>query len=225
MGTRVEVALTTQSQPAIPIADSGDGIDRISAQTLHDLLHGKYDKSFHNLYIVDCRYAYEYDYGHIRGAIHAPTPATVRDFFFPEVEARALIIFHCELSRDRGPRLAAVLREVDRQINKNRYPALFYPDILILDGDYRQFHSAFPSDCEGGYRQMRDEAFVEAGHCARATSEYREAFDEYERGWKYHPLQEIAALYLGTNSPAPHARRRVASLPDVFRALCFGDDE
>jgi hypothetical protein len=122
--------------------------------------------------------------------------------------------------------LAGVLREVDRQINKNRYPVLFYPDVLILDGGYRQFHSCFPGDCEGGYCPVGDEPHHEAvgsEYWASDMAEYRASFAEYERGWKYYPLQEIGARHVGTISAGGGRHHRASSLPDGFRWTSVDD--
>ena len=176
----------------IPLEGTSNGIPRISAETLHGLLEGRYDDEFKNLYVVDCRYAYEFGYGHIRGAVHAGNPEEVRDLFFPDVEEDAAIVFHCELSCDRGPKLAMVLREVDRRLNKNRYPELFYPSVFILCGGYREYYEKFKEDCEGGYCPMRGVVQVENGEVGRATTELRAAMRDYERRWKPNPLAELA---------------------------------
>ena len=219
---------TSPSTHVLPTCGSTNGIPRISPATLHGLLKGHFDAHFTNLYVIDCRYDYEFEYGHISGALHAPTPHAVRDWFFPDIDQNAILVFHCELSHDRGPRLAAVLRQIDRQINKNRYPILFYPHVYILDGGYRQFYSTYMKECAGGYRPMQAAVFARTGEMARATREYREGLSDYERRWKHFPLEEIAACRLGTRPPGAEeregARERARSLPhDVVPALCLWD--
>lgn len=62
-------------------------------------------------------------------------------------ENPTLLIFHCEFSSHRGPTLASHLRNCDRIINQNNYPSLYYPDILLLDGGYKEFYNKFPELC------------------------------------------------------------------------------
>lgn len=62
--------------------------------------------------ILDCRYPYEYEGGHIRGAQNVWNRDTLQNQFFttPEYTAdskRRIIIFHCEFSSKRGPDMYA----------------------------------------------------------------------------------------------------------------------
>lgn len=61
------------------------------------------------------------------------------------VQERHIIIFHCEFSSERGPRLMKLLREKDRQINK--YPELMHPELYLLHGGYREFYKRFKQYC------------------------------------------------------------------------------
>lgn len=54
------------------------------------------------------------------------------------------IIFHCEFSQCRGPKLYNLLRSFDREINFKRYPELHYPEIYLLEGGFSQFFPNFP---------------------------------------------------------------------------------
>jgi Mitotic inducer, protein phosphatase len=53
-----------------------------------------------------------------------------------------IIVFHCEFSQRRGPRAFRALRNMDRTFNK--WPALNYPEIYILEGGYEKFHAEYP---------------------------------------------------------------------------------
>jgi rhodanese-related sulfurtransferase len=59
------------------------------------------------LFIVDCRFSYEYEGGHIKGAINVKTPEELEKFFLesPITDRKVIIIFHCEFSSHRGPLL------------------------------------------------------------------------------------------------------------------------
>lgn len=67
----------------------------------------------------------------------------VEDGFFKQPilpvssEKRVLLVFHCEFSSERGPRMCRFVREKDRMVNE--YPNLHYPELYILKGGYKDF--------------------------------------------------------------------------------------
>lgn len=75
---------------------------------LAKLLKNEYSDVVDTYTVIDCRYPYEYNGGHIRGAINIWEKETLLDKFFNspvhpcEVE-RTIFIFHCEFSSKRGP--------------------------------------------------------------------------------------------------------------------------
>ncbi|XP_029419974.1 M-phase inducer phosphatase 3 isoform X2 [Nannospalax galili] len=115
----------------------------INPETVAALLSGKYQGLIEKFYIIDCRYPYEYLGGHIQGALNLYCQKELYDFFLKkpvvplDFQKRIIIIFHCEFSSERGPRMYRFLREEDRALNK--YPALHYPELYILKGGYRDF--------------------------------------------------------------------------------------
>ena len=56
-------------------------------------------------------------------------------------DKRIVIIFHCEFSSKRGPRMCRFVRERDRAMNE--YPKLYYPELYILKGGYKDFFNDF----------------------------------------------------------------------------------
>ena len=50
-----------------------------------------------------------------------------------------LIVFHCEFSIERGPRMFNYMRRLDRELNEKNYPLLNYPEIYVLSEGYSQF--------------------------------------------------------------------------------------
>lgn len=56
-------------------------------------------------------------------------------------DKRVLLIFHCEFSSERGPRMCRFIRKRDRAINE--YPRLHYPELYILKGGYKEFFQQF----------------------------------------------------------------------------------
>ena len=58
--------------------------------------------------ILDCRYPYEYDGGHIQEAVNIWEKDKLLERFFkepqhPTSEGRTIFVFHCEFSSKRGP--------------------------------------------------------------------------------------------------------------------------
>lgn len=80
------------------------------------LVKGEYASQVNSYRVIDCRYPYEFDGGHIKGAENlyteddiyralmstkTETTATV----VPNEPKRNIVIFHCEFSSHRGPKL------------------------------------------------------------------------------------------------------------------------
>lgn len=122
-----------------------DAIRRISAKTMVDLLDGHFEECFDELVIIDCRYPYEFAGGHIPGALNINTPDSIDRLLLenPVKGKHACLIFHCEFSSQRAPRMALHVRNFDRLLNSDRYPFLHYPEIYILDGGYKNFFDQF----------------------------------------------------------------------------------
>ncbi|XP_049325158.1 cell division cycle 25 homolog d isoform X2 [Astyanax mexicanus] len=75
---------------------------------------------------------------------------------------RKLIVFHCEFSSERGPRLCQYLRELDRAVNTQNYPLLLYPELYLLQGGYKHFYTHYPDLCDPcNYVPMRHQDFRE----------------------------------------------------------------
>ena len=70
---------------------------------------GRFNQSIAGFHIVDCRFDYEYDGGHIRNAIHIAEPHEAISRFFRktpvEGELPTCLIFHCEFSKNRAPKM------------------------------------------------------------------------------------------------------------------------
>lgn len=117
----------------------------ISSETMAGVLRGDYDSDIEQAIIVDCRYPYEFNGGHIQGAKNYYTnERIVQEFMKNPIRPvdggkRVVLIFHCEFSSERGPRLSRFLRTQDRLANKECYPNLHYPELYLLDGGYKAF--------------------------------------------------------------------------------------
>lgn len=118
---------------------SSDSMYRIECTTLQQLID-----SHKNYKIIDCRYPYEYEGGHIKGALNINFKDGV-DRIIKEFEG-CIVVFYCEFSSVRAPKMACELRNVDRKLSK--YPYLKFPEIYILDGGYSKFFKLCSSYCE-----------------------------------------------------------------------------
>ncbi|XP_014297645.1 M-phase inducer phosphatase isoform X1 [Microplitis demolitor] len=150
----------------LPLAEGHhEDLKSITAETLSRLIRGEFSDTVSSYKIVDCRYPYEYEAGHIEGALNLFTKDLIEEYLMtpitevPEIEPdtnkRRIIVFHCEFSWERGPNLSRYLRNIDRKLNKEHYPALHYPEIYLLHGGYQQFYRTQMDLCvPQGYRPM-----------------------------------------------------------------------
>lgn len=138
--------------------DPGDSIPRITKETLLDVLDGKFSAQFAQKLIIDCRFEYEYDGGHIEGAVNYNDKELLSNHLFnTPMEGKTLIIFHCEYSAHRAPRMARHIRSQDRNVNAEHYPRLTYPEVYILAGGYSEFFLSHQARCyPQNYVEMDD---------------------------------------------------------------------
>ncbi|KAK0161231.1 hypothetical protein PV327_009725 [Microctonus hyperodae] len=153
-------------QCILPLAEGHhEDLKSISVETLGKLIRGEYNHCIDEFKIVDCRYPYEFEAGHINGAINLYTKNLIDEFLKnpsnktatiqPDDKKRNILIFHCEFSWERGPNLSRYLRNIDRNLNKEFYPALHYPEIYLLHGGYQEFYRLEKNLCTPqGYRPM-----------------------------------------------------------------------
>lgn len=67
------------------------------------------------IHVIDCRFNYEYQGGHIKNALNVTDPAILEEKFFKnlissktefdERNEMSIIVFHCEFSQKRGPKM------------------------------------------------------------------------------------------------------------------------
>ena len=161
----------------IPVMPLEGNIPHISTDTMAALLAGEYSHIFDRIVICDCRFVYEYDGGHIKGAIHISDPAKIRETFFSDVTANTAFIFHCEFSSCRGPDVASLFRKIDRKLNENQYPNLHYPHVFVLHGGYKDFFEDHPEMCDGGYVKMTNGEVRETGVLARFNTAFKQSLE------------------------------------------------
>jgi rhodanese-related sulfurtransferase len=124
----------------------------ISSTTLNELIKGSYSNEIGEFLILDARYPYEFEGGHIDGAQSAFNKDSLFNRLFSNPIKSAdgkpvILVFHCEFSANRGPRLMRELRERDRVLNKQNYPNLHYPEIYLLEGGYKSFFETHNDSC------------------------------------------------------------------------------
>lgn len=165
----------------IPTIPRSGNPPRITGKTLIEILRGAYDSLFNNLYIIDCRYKYEYEGGHIKGAININDPRVLHSAFFESIHPNSIVVFHCEYSQQRGPKMASIFRHFDREANKEKYPNLFYEKVYILNGGYREFYNLHKEYTTGKYVRMNDEGHMINGDLVKSTSQYRYNIVQYHK--------------------------------------------
>uniref|UniRef100_A0A3P9HB63 M-phase inducer phosphatase n=1 Tax=Oryzias latipes TaxID=8090 RepID=A0A3P9HB63_ORYLA len=138
----------------------------ITSDMMVAALSGHFHEVVDQVIVIDCRYPYEFEGGHIKGALNFHLESQVEEFLLrtPIVpsspEKRVVVVFHCEFSSERGPRMCRFIRERDRALND--YPKLHYPELYILKGGYKDFFPHFQAQCEPqAYRPMHHEDFKE----------------------------------------------------------------
>lgn len=90
----------------------------ISVDTMASLLRGDFEKDVASYKIIDCRYPYEFEGGHIAGALNLYTQDQILDELVKkktdlnvaascngQESKRHILVFHCEFSSERGPKL------------------------------------------------------------------------------------------------------------------------
>ncbi|KAM6159908.1 M-phase inducer phosphatase 1 isoform 2-T2 [Erethizon dorsatum] len=147
------------------VAGKHQDLKYISPEIMASVLNGKFASLIKEFVIIDCRYPYEYEGGHIKGAVNLHMEEEVEDFLLkkpivPTDGRRVIVVFHCEFSSERGPRMCRYVRERDRL--GNEYPKLHYPELYVLKGGYKEFFLKCQAHCEPpSYRPMHHEDFKE----------------------------------------------------------------
>ncbi|KAH8814876.1 hypothetical protein F5884DRAFT_154325 [Xylogone sp. PMI_703] len=164
-------------QPILPhffLEGQPDSIPRICRDTFVDVLDGKYKDQYDRHVVIDCRFEYEYQGGHIDGAVNFNDKDELASHLFEEEKfaGKTLLIFHCEYSAHRAPIVAGHVRKQDRAYNADHYPRLTFPDVYILDGGYSAFFSEHRERCfPQNYVEMDSKEHVNT--CEREMNKFR----------------------------------------------------
>lgn len=162
-----------------------DSIPRIAKETLLEILDGKYDDEYDQRMIVDCRFEYEFEGGHIDGAVNYNDKKLLTSHLFESnMPGKTLLIFHCEYSAHRAPIMARHVRQQDRTTNVEQYPKLSYPEVYILDGGYSSFFTEHQGRCfPQNYVEM--DAKEHAYTCEREMGRLRQNRTKLSRAHTY----------------------------------------
>lgn len=160
-----------------------EGVNYINCETMSDVLDATYSECYTKIYILDARFPYEYNKGHIKGAINFINPCDIQSFFFNEEMlqdtkngGKVLIIFYCEFSVLRSVNMARYLRKCDRKVNADNYPYLSYNEVYVLKGGYRYFNQEKGEYCNPSlYVSMKDDVY---------RSEMKSCCNELTRSWR-----------------------------------------
>ena len=70
-------------------------------------MNGDFANEIDDFFIIDCRFEYEYNGGHIKGALNIDNKEKLYETFFeaPRAHRRSCVVFHCEFSSHRGPKM------------------------------------------------------------------------------------------------------------------------
>lgn len=195
-------ALRGDGKPcALPTLENEQPFQTVAASTITALLQGHYPQI--RFVIIDCRYPFEYDAGHIANAINVWTEEQLEDLFFgPTTEGEELrsqgqdtvFIFHCEFSSHRAPKLLQSLRNRDRQRHVSEYPLLSFPEAYLLKGGYAHFFQQHPDVCSP------------RAYCPMLAPEHRDALATYQRA-----MRRGARALRTLPPPRPSARLDVSS--------------
>lgn len=151
-----------------------DSLPRITQQTMADVLDSKYSTQYDRVMIIDCRFEYEYEGGHIQDAVNFNDKQQLTQQLFDHCppSPSTLLILHCEYSVHRAPLTAKFLRSHDRNVNSHCYPQLTFPEIYILDGGYSKFFEQHSSKCyPQNYVEMNDQRHEKA--CERGMAKVK----------------------------------------------------
>ncbi|KAJ5068290.1 cdc25-like protein phosphatase twine-related [Anaeramoeba ignava] len=154
---------STNQELLLPLSnDNPPEIPTISIETMIDLLTGKYSNLFDFIFIIDCRFPYEYEGGHIMTAVNwFLAEKLFQNLFCEKIYENSCIIFHCEFSINRAVETYNLFRRIDRKCND--YPKLFYPQAYVLGGGYSKFFTYSKENIEfcepKNYVQMKQKKF------------------------------------------------------------------
>ncbi|CAJ0946469.1 unnamed protein product, partial [Mesorhabditis belari] len=206
------------------------------------------DQSFSDWYVlIDCRYNYEYEGGHLDTAINLHDPLMLHEFFFSDnhlemkTKTAKVPIFYCEFSEVRGPKMANELRKIDRTRNAGKYPHVDYPEIYVLAAGYKGIWNDKSAESDqmktlctpSGYVAMHDKNFSAdlrrfQQHKSRRNKPRPSARSILIRKLKPRPIfaktPKKTSFSISDNDDSAPTPTRVSTKPVAFPNLDDSDD-
>jgi hypothetical protein len=132
----------------------GGNVPRVTVHTVHRVLTAELKC---NHVLVDCRYPYEFEGGHILGARNYPPSDRSRlmDWLFSTENGQArngplILIMHCEFSQCRAPTLASDIIRYHSQLGLSTGL-----EVYVMKGGFCEFYRHYPQWCDPvGYVPM-----------------------------------------------------------------------
>lgn len=187
---------------------------KLSHTQLSQLIRDPSSFDFERIIIIDARYPYEYENGKIINAMNVQSLKKLDRIFQNNKKngKKTAVIFHCEFSRIRGPKVMSIFRKLDRE--RNEYPNLFFPHVFLLEGGYKTFFEKHRDLCVGGYVQMKDSKY--RNQLQSCTTFFRKYMlcEKCVRTVKLFGSQEA-------DYPSTRSLNRIASYADLNSAMCF----
>lgn len=172
-----------------------DGIAMLSSNELVNLIIGNQktkNSTGNELFIIDCRFPREFNEGHINNSLNIYDFKGLFEFLKHLLMSdrnkitQFKIVFYCEFSQYRSPKLSKFVRKLDRLVNIKYWPYLIYPDLFILNGGIYKFQENNKDLMTGQYKSMND-----------SYSSYSDELDDHLIMFK-----KQVSCYLGEDSEA-----------------------
>ncbi|EAX91346.1 Rhodanese-like domain containing protein [Trichomonas vaginalis G3] len=196
-------------QGPIPISSNSYVVPSITVDIAAQIIKGNYKKFFEQVIVVDCRYKYEYDGGHICHAINLITYEKLLELYQKYQKVKTCFIFHCEYSTNRGPTWTSIFRDIDRTRNKMIYPKLTFEHVYLIEGGYKAFYSKYESLCSGGYTSMEQDGSLDLSNLKKAKRIYKSEIQ------KHH----------GPRTPQVHRRpAEIKASHNILRSVSFSQN-
>lgn len=162
-----------------------DGIALINSNELVNLIIENEKTRNNDLVIIDCRFPREFNEGHIINSLNIYDFDGLFEFLKHVLMSdrskitQFKIVFYCEFSQYRSPKLSKFVRKLDRLVNIKYWPYLIYPDLFILNGGIYKFQEKNMNLILGQYKSMNDSYSTHSGELDDHLSVFRKQVSCY----------------------------------------------
>jgi hypothetical protein len=196
------VYLGEEAAPLFPLAEHCE-LPSISADVLNSILTEEQGYPAQSVVIVDSRHHFEYEGGHIKGAVNLRDPSAIEEFYSRNINVgkQIAIVFHCEFSSSRAPKLFKHMRNLDRLAHMETYPELAFPNMFLLKGGYKAFFELYSELCvPREYVKMSDLKFVDhlrvsSSSLKRSWNQRSKDFIDSHCGDRDEPLIDVSNVH------------------------------